>query len=88
MSKKSFTKKIGTMDSDLFGTMSREEHEQKQSKNKEKRATFIVEEPVLEKLKAIAFWERKKNKEVLHEALIDYISKYENKKGNVNIPQK
>lgn len=38
----------------------------------EKRATFIVSSDHLEKLKGVAFWERKKIKEVLAEALDEY----------------
>ena len=38
----------------------------------EKRATFIVRSDHIERLKAIAFWERKKIKEVLSDALEGY----------------
>jgi hypothetical protein len=37
------------------------------------RATFILRKDYLEKLKAIAYWERKKIKEVIDEALRLYL---------------
>lgn len=37
------------------------------------RATFILRERHLEKLKALAYWERKTIKEVMDEALGDYL---------------
>jgi hypothetical protein len=39
-----------------------------------KRATFIVWEPFLEKLKNVAYWEREDIKDILHEALDAYLS--------------
>lgn len=46
---------------------------QKGTKENETRATFIVNEEVLEKVKALAYWERTSIKEVLAEALADHI---------------
>ena len=40
----------------------------------ETRATFIVGEELLEKIKAVAYWERKMIKEVISEALIGYLA--------------
>jgi hypothetical protein len=37
------------------------------------RATFILRKDYLEKLKALAYWERKKIKEVIDEALRSYL---------------
>jgi len=37
------------------------------------RATFILRKNHLEKLKALAYWERKTIKEVMDEALEDYL---------------
>jgi len=51
------------------------------TKEEETRATFIVRKDVLEKLKAIAYWERKLIKDIVAEALLDVIAKYESK-GN------
>jgi len=39
------------------------------------RATFILRKDYLEKLKAIAYWERKRIKEVIDEALRLYLSR-------------
>lgn len=51
------------------------------------RATFIVTENILEKIKAIAYWERLNIKEVVQDALQNYIDAYEKKNGMVkNIP--
>jgi len=62
---------------------------QEGTKEKETRATFIVNEEVLEKLKAIAYWDRKLIKEVISEALEDRVKKYERKNGTVEpIPNK
>jgi hypothetical protein len=43
----------------------------------ETRATFIVNEELLNKLKAIAYQERKMIKEIVNEMLQDKIAKYE-----------
>jgi hypothetical protein len=45
------------------------------------RATFIVNEGLLEKIKSIAYWERIKIKEVVDLALLDAVAKYEKKNG-------
>jgi len=42
-------------------------------KNEWRRATFIVKEPLLEKLKDIAYWERKTIKEVINNLLEGYL---------------
>jgi hypothetical protein len=62
---------------------------QEGTKEKETRATFIVNEELLEKLKAIAYWDRKLIKEVVDTALQDRIDKYEKKNGDIKpIPKK
>ena len=48
---------------------------QEGTKENETRATFIVNEELLEKLKAIAYWDRVLNKEVVNTALEEYIKK-------------
>ena len=48
------------------------------------RATFIVKEDHLQKIKAIAYWERTTVKELLEEALDGYL----NKKEVADIPEK
>lgn len=49
----------------------------------ETRATFIIKEGLLDKLKAIAYWERVLIKDVVTEALENAIAKYEKSKGEV-----
>jgi len=62
---------------------------QEGTKEKETRATFIVNEDLLEKLKAIAYWDRKLIKEVVDTALQDRVDKYEKKNGDIKpIPKK
>ncbi len=52
-------------------------------KNSETRATFIVDEGLLEKLKAVAYWERLNIKEVIHELFHSYLSAYEKQNGPI-----
>jgi len=62
---------------------------QEGTKEKETRATFIVNEDLLDKLKAIAYWDRKLIKEVVDTALQDAVDKYEKKNGDIKpIPKK
>ena len=56
---------------------------QEGTKENETRATFIVNEDLLEKLKAIAYWERSLIKDVVNQALVDTVKKYEKKNGPV-----
>lgn len=56
---------------------------------KETKATFIVNESLLEKLRAIAYWDRAMIKDILHIALSNLVTEYENKNGVINpIPKK
>ena len=99
MSKKSFT---GGLDS-LLGdqpqrpkrgrpaTSTREitKSSQEGTKEGETRATFIVKEELVDKLKAIAYWDRKLIKEVVTSALEEAVNKYEKKNGEIKpIPKK
>ena len=62
---------------------------QEGTKENETRATFIVNEELLDKLKAIAYWERKLIKEVINSALQEAVDRYEKKNGDINpIPKK
>ena len=62
---------------------------QEGTKENETRATFIVNEELLEKLKAVAYWERRMIKEVIASALEETVAKYEKKNGLVKlIPKK
>ncbi len=59
------------------------------TKENETRATFIVNEVLLEKIKAIAYWDRESIKDVLNNALEGAIKKYETKNGTIKpIPKK
>ena len=49
----------------------------------ETRATFIVKEDALEKIKAIAYWDRQNIKDIVQIAIDAYIKDYENAKGAV-----
>ncbi len=46
---------------------------QKGLKNGWTRATFILRNDYLEKIKSLAYWERKKVKEVVDEVLVSYL---------------
>ena len=62
---------------------------QEGTKENETRATFIVREELLEKLKAIAYWDRVLIKEVVSTALEETVAKYEKKNGAIKpIPKK
>jgi len=62
---------------------------QEGTKENETRATFIINEDLLEKLKAIAYWDRALIKEVVHTALQDAVEKHEKKNGAIKpIPKK
>lgn len=62
---------------------------QEGTKENEVRATFIVNENLLEKLKAIAYWERELIKDVVNTALENAIVQYEKKNGEIKpIPKK
>lgn len=59
------------------------------TKEFETRATFIINEELLEKLKAMAYWDRVLIKTVINTALQDAVAKYEKKNGVINpIPNK
>ncbi len=62
---------------------------QEGTKENETRATFIVNEDLLEKLKAVAYWDRVMIKDVINTALEETVSRYEKKNGKVKpIPKK
>jgi hypothetical protein len=56
---------------------------QEGTKVNETRATFIVNEEILDKLKAVAYWERILIKEVINTALQGYLEKYEKENGDI-----
>ena len=62
---------------------------QEGTKDKETRATFIINEELLDKLKAIAYWDRVLIKDVVNTALQETVAKYEKKNGDIKpIPKK
>ena len=62
---------------------------QEGTKENETRATFIINEELLDKLKAIAYWERLFIKDVVNTALLETVDKYEKKSGVIKpIPKK
>lgn len=62
---------------------------QEGTKENETRATFIINEELLEKLKAIAYWDRVLIKDVVNTALQETVAKYEKKNGEIKpIPKK
>lgn len=62
---------------------------QQGTKELETRATFIVNEELLDKLKAIAYWDRFLIKDVINVALLDAVAKYEKNNGEIKpIPKK
>lgn len=81
MSKKNFKTAFDT----LLGEEETKSH--KNNKVKEVRSTFIVNKDHLEKLKAIAFWEKKMIKSILSEILSDYFERYETTKGQIQLPK-
>ena len=62
---------------------------QEGTKENETRATFIVNEDLLEKIKAMAYWERKLLKDIINSSIEDTLAKYIKKNGEiVAIPKK
>ncbi|WP_051219317.1 hypothetical protein [Flavobacterium frigidarium] len=62
---------------------------QADAKGIETRATFIVQEELLEKMRAIAYWDRMLIKDIINEALESYITRHEKKNGEIKaMPKK
>lgn len=62
---------------------------QEGTKENETRATFIINEELLDKLKAIAYWDRVLIKDVINTTLQEGVAKYEKKNGDIKpIPKK
>lgn len=99
MSKKNFTGGLGSLLGDqpekpkrgrpVTQTKEITKSSQEGTKENETRATFIVNEDLLEKLKAIAYWDRSLIKEVVNNALLEAVVKYEKKNGDIKpVPKK
>ncbi len=62
---------------------------QEGTKEKETRATFIVREDLLEKIKRISYWDRVRIKDIVNSALEEAVAKYESNNGEIKpIPKK
>jgi ACT domain-containing protein len=99
MSKKNFTRGLNSLLGDqpekpkrgrpVTQTKEITKSSQEGTKENETRATFIINEELLDKLKAIAYWDRVLIKDVVNTALQETIAKYEKKNGNIKpIPKK
>jgi hypothetical protein len=59
------------------------------TKVKETRATFIVNEDLLEKMKALAYWDRVLIKDIVNTAFEEHFARYEKKNGEIKeLPKK
>lgn len=56
---------------------------QEGTKENETRATFIVNEELLDKIKAIAYWDRKLIKDVVNDAMAGAVEQYEQESGSI-----
>ncbi len=53
------------------------------------RATFVVDEVLLDKIRAIAYWERSEIKDIVNQSFSDTVKKYEKKNGPIEpMPKK
>ena len=53
------------------------------TKEKETRATFIVNEDLLEKMKSLAYWDRVLIKDIVNTAFEEHIARHEKKNGEI-----
>ena len=53
------------------------------TKENETRATFIVNQELLEKMKSLAYWDRVLIKDIINQALEEHITRYEKKNGEI-----
>ena len=82
MAKKTFSKGIDAIFGDSYDQekvqRNRRNHEIEEDESTEKgieaRTTLVLEEDLMEKLKAMAFWERLKFKDVMKNAITLYLS--------------
>lgn len=53
------------------------------------RSTYYMREDIIEALRAIAYWERKTLKEVVHDMTLRYVQDYEAKNGKIKpVPER
>ena len=59
------------------------------TKDKETRATFIVNEDLLDKMKSLAYWDRVLIKDIVNNAFEEHIARYEKRNGEIKeMPKK
>jgi hypothetical protein len=61
---------------------------EKGTKPGEMRKTYLVSKQLDDKINAIAYWDRKTVKEVVNDALSNYVAGYEKKNGEVKLAKK
>lgn len=64
-------------------TASKGKAKPKETRPPEARATFIIKEETLTKLKAMAYWERVLIKDIINQALETHVKKYEKNNGKI-----
>lgn len=53
------------------------------------RSTYYMREDIIEALRAIAYWDRKTIKEVVHDMALKYVQEYEAKNGEIKpVPER
>lgn len=60
---------------------------EKGTKPGEARKTYILGTVLIKKIDGISFWENRSIKEVVSEALTDFVNKWEKKNGPVKMPE-
>lgn len=79
MSKKTFTTGIDS----VLGSPAETPTPDKPTKPQSHRATFIMDEADVEKIRAIAYWERRKVTAVANDMIKSYLKSYEKKNGEI-----
>ncbi|KAA5539125.1 hypothetical protein [Adhaeribacter rhizoryzae] len=90
MAKKNFSGGLGKL---LQSTTENAEQEEVQEANEaveptkfpERRTTFVIREDYLDKISAIAYWDRTLLKDQINAALSAYIEEYEKKNGEIKV---
>jgi hypothetical protein len=61
---------------------------EKGTKPGEMRKTYLVSKQLDDKINAIAYWDRKTVKQIINDALSNYVAGYEKKNGEVKLAKK
>jgi hypothetical protein len=59
---------------------------EKGTKPGERRKTYIVDSNLADKIDGIAYWDRSPIKEVVNNAFVDHVKKWEKKNGPLKLP--